>query len=131
MAEIQRQTAYKCTIRQILESKYVQQQGWEPNYLEMDINKKVGRVNIIAAVVSKENNTITVDDGSGQINLILFQDQERANNIDIADLLMIIARPREYQNQRYLVPEILKKIEDTRWVKYRKKELEIQNSEKK
>lgn len=125
MADIKRQTAHKCKIKQVLEAKYVQQQGWAPNYLEMN-GMHVGRINIIAAIVSKENNTITVDDGTGQINLILFQEQERANNLDVADIILIIGRPREYQNQRYIVPEIMKIVQDKKWIEYRRKELEIQ-----
>lgn len=125
MADIQRQTAYKCKVKQILEAKYIQQQGWEPNYLEIS-NIRAGRINLMAAIVSKENNTITVDDGTGQVNLILFQNQEMANNLDVADIITIIGRPREYQGQRYIVPEILKILEDKKWIEYRKKELELQ-----
>jgi replicative superfamily II helicase len=37
---------------------------------------------------------------------------------------MIIGRPREYGNEKYLVPEIIKIVEDKRWIEVRKKELE-------
>ncbi|MCF7871674.1 OB-fold nucleic acid binding domain-containing protein [Candidatus Woesearchaeota archaeon] len=124
MPDIQRQTAYKCNINTVLASRYIQQQGWEPNYLEKN-DKKISRVNILAAVVSKENNTITIDDGTGQINLMLFSDHEKAENIDVADIILVIGKPREYNNQRYIVPEILKKIQNTKWIQYRKMELNL------
>ncbi|MCF7866129.1 hypothetical protein K9L67_00300 [Candidatus Woesearchaeota archaeon] len=128
MPDIQRQTAKKMSIKQILESKYVQQQGWEPNYLELQ-GIKAGRVNILAAIVAKENNTITIDDGTGQINLIMFSEKEKADNLDVADVIMTIGKPREYNTQRYIVPEIMRKIQNKKWIMYRRKELEtIQNN---
>jgi hypothetical protein len=32
MPEVKRQTAYKCSVKMILDGKYVQRPGWEPNY---------------------------------------------------------------------------------------------------
>lgn len=122
MSEPRRQTAYKCTVKQILESKYITQQGWEPNYLELG-NLKVSRINLFAALVAKEGSNLVVDDGTGQLSLMLFQNQEIAINLKVGDILLIIGRPRVYNEQKYVVPEILKPIIDKRWVEYRKKEL--------
>ena len=35
---------------------------------------------------------------------------------------MIIGRPREYMNEKYIVTEILKKVDNPAWIELRKKE---------
>jgi adenosine/AMP kinase len=122
MAEIRRQTAYKLNINQILSASYTQMQGWEPNFLQIN-SIKVSRVNLIAIIIGIENNTITVDDGSGTLQLRAFQETYGLNKIKIGDMALIIARPREYGSERYLVPEIIRPLENKKWLEYRKEEL--------
>lgn len=126
MPDIKRQTAYKITIQQILEGKYIQRQGWEPNYIESN-NLQISRINLLAVLVEKQGNNLTVDDGTAKISLMLFTEQQKADNISVGDILLIVGRPREYNEKRYIVPEIIKKIQNKAWIKYRKKELEIQD----
>jgi len=72
MADIKRQTAFKCTISQITQGKYIVQQGWEPNYIVLN-DEKISRINLIAVVVQKEGSVLTVEDGTGKIEVRLFQ----------------------------------------------------------
>lgn len=123
MPDIKRQTAYKCTISQLNNGKYVVQQGWDPNYIEIG-NLKVSRVNLMVTLLSKDGNVLMTDDGTGKIEIRLFTDQERADNLNVGDVILVIGRPREYQNKRYVVPEILRKIENKKWIKHRRKELD-------
>ncbi len=127
MPDIKRQTAVKCTIKQIKEGNYVQKHGWDPNYIEIQ-NKKISRVNILAAIISKESNTITIDDGTSNIAIRFFNEPEKADNLSIGDIILIIGRPREYNNERYIVPEITRKIQNKKWIEHRKKELELQET---
>lgn len=123
MSSIKRQTAYKCSVEQVINAKYVQQQGLNPNYL--NVNKvKVARVNLIAVLVSKEGNSLTVDDGTGQLQIMLFEERLKKNTPSLGSLILIIGKPREYENKRFLVPEILKTLNNNKWMDYRKKELE-------
>lgn len=126
MAEIKRQTAYKLNINQILQSTYTHMQGWEPNYLQIQ-DIKISRVNIIATIITKEKNSIIIDDTTAKIELKPFQDTAGINQIKTGDLAIIIARPREYNSQRYLVPEIIKPLQNKKWLEYRKKEIESQD----
>lgn len=126
MPEIKRQTAYKCTIKQILTGNYVQKTGWDPNYIEIG-KTQISRVNIIATIVTKEENTLFVDDGTGQMSIMLFNESINPKKINVGDVAIIIGKPREYNNQRYVVPEIIKKIENKKWIDYRKKELALQD----
>lgn len=125
MAEIRRQTAYKLNINQILTSNYTQMQGWEPNYLQFE-KIKVSRVNVIAIVISKENNLITVEDGTGRIQVRSFQETKTVNELKPGDIVIIIARPREYNSEKYLALEIIRILKNKKWLEFRKKELQTQ-----
>jgi len=115
-----RETAYKIRIKTILEHSYVKQEGWDPNYIDVE-GHKISRVNVIGTITSKENNTYLLDDGTASITLRTFND----NNItaEIGKIYLIIARPREYEGNRYLVPEIARELSDPTWVQLREKEL--------
>ena len=120
MAEIKRQTAYKASIKQILEAKYVVNQGWEPNYLLLG-ELRAARINLIAIIIAKEGNTYTVDDGTGKIQLRTFTEKEFDSKT--GDLVLIIGKPRIFNESKYVVPEILKKLKDKTWLVQRKEEL--------
>jgi RPA family protein len=125
MPEVRRQTAYKCSVKQILENNYVQRPGWDPNFIQLG-ELQVSRVNLMAVVVAREGNSLTIDDGTGQVQAVFFGEQNKFLDINVGDVVTIIGRPREYQQRRFVAPEIIRKVEDPRWVEYRKKELELQ-----
>jgi len=121
-----RQTAYKVRIKDILENSYVKTEGWNLNYFLMN-GKKVSRVNIIGAAVSNISEApnfknFDFDDGTARISIRDFG-ENIIKDIVIGDVLLIIGRPRQYGNEKYIVPEIIKKIEDKRWIEIRKLEL--------
>jgi RPA family protein len=120
--DIKRQAAIKTKINDILNGEYKKGQGLNPNYIITDYGK-ISRVNIIAVVISndEEQNLYGVDDGSGSINLKSF---DKEFDVNIGDVVLVIGKPREWNSQKYILPEIIKKIEDKRWVEIRKKELE-------
>src|SRR4030042_319255 len=95
MAQIKRETAMICMIESILQGSFVRTEGWNPSYFLTDLGD-ISRVNIIGVVVSNE----------------------------VGDLVLIIGRPRVYNEQKYLLPEIVKKI-NPRWGAYRQLQLEI------
>jgi len=124
-----RQVAYKVRVNDILKGEYVKEEGeWVPNYIKIG-DKKVSRVNLMAVVVSKQNlentnyQSLLIDDGSGKISIRSFEEGINFNNIDVGDFVLVIGRPREYFNEKYIVSEILKRIDDARWVEVRKLEL--------
>jgi RPA family protein len=122
--EIKRQTAYKCTIATLNKGVFVKKQGWESNYLMTEYGD-FSRVNIIAVVVGKDdNNSIILDDGTGQINGKLFERVEQLDSIIVGSLVLIIGRPREFNNKIYLTIEIVKSVTPG-WIAYRKKELTL------
>ena len=52
----QRQVAYKIRIGELFKGEYVEQEGWQPNYIKVG-DKQISRINIIIANVSAENTT--------------------------------------------------------------------------
>jgi hypothetical protein len=103
-------------------------------FLELG-DKKIVRVHLVANVVDKFDSdgekkfsSITLDDASGQIRVKAFGDDvSLLKEISQGDTLRLIGNVREYNNEFYILPEIVKKI-DPRWLLVRK--LEIQNSRK-
>jgi RPA family protein len=134
MAEITRQTAVKCKISDLNNGSYIVQEGWKPNFVDTAYGR-ISRANVLAVVVSKESlNQVFVDDGSGKISIKEF-DSTKLSELEIGDVVMIIGRPRQFNNQMYLLPEIVKKIAEKKRVELRKLELDqrkkIKQEEKK
>jgi len=127
MEEKKRQIAYKIWISNILNDKFVKQEGWDPNFIEVN-GYKVARVNIIANVIGKYQadnySSIVLDDGSSAIRVKAWGDDiKKLESVNIGDIILIIARPKEFNNERYLIPEVVKKIKDPNWELLRKIEL--------
>ncbi|MFA4960592.1 MAG: OB-fold nucleic acid binding domain-containing protein [Candidatus Pacearchaeota archaeon] len=128
-----RNIAYRIRIGDILKGKPMIDEG-KFLYLELG-DKKIVRVNIFANCVDKfiqegekKYGSLTVDDASGQIRIKSFgEDIEILKQILQGDTLQIIGNVREWNNELYLIPEIIKKV-DPRWLLVRK--LEIQNLRK-
>lgn len=121
----ERQIAQKVSIKDLVDGQYFKEEGWNPNYVLVD-GVKVSRVNLIGTVISKEegDNSISVvlDDGSGQISIRSFEDKKSLEELNIGESVLIIGRPREY-GERYVLVEVLKKLDDKKWIKVRKLEL--------
>lgn len=128
-----RNVAYKVTIGEILKSKPVYADE-KMIYVEMG-DKRVMRVNILANCIDKfvsdgekKYGSLTVDDASGQIRLKVFADDlPIIADVMQGDTLQIVGNIRYWNDELYLTPEIVKKV-DPRWLLARK--LEIQQSRK-
>lgn len=129
----QRQTAYKIWIREIINGIYHREEGLNPNYV-LTNGKKISRVNIIATVIGKYSNnektltTITLDDGSGKIDVKTFIDDIKIlNDINIGDVILTIGKIRQNFGQMFILPEIVKKLDNEKWLTLRKIELASEN----
>ena len=122
--DFKRLTAYKISIKDLLVYEYVKNEGWNPNYL-ISPKGNISRVNIIGFITSKEDNSLIIDDSTSNINVRAFENLNIFTNKNIGDLVVVIGKPREFNNERYVVPDIIKKIDDPLWLKVRLKELNI------
>jgi len=137
MAETRRrEIAYKLRIGQILKGspKITTNDSRERfNFLELG-DKKIVRVNVVANVIDKFISegekrfaTLTLDDATGQINAKTFgEGVNQFENIAQGQTIMIVGMLRVFNNELYILPEILKEI-DPRYLLIRKLEIEKSN----
>ena len=92
--------------------------------------EKVYRVSVVAVVLQKEkkgnSTSFLVDDGTGQLIVRFFEPAPVVNLLGPGDAILIVARPRKYNQETYLSPDIVKKV-DPSWLKVRKNELQEGN----
>jgi len=124
--DFSRSPAVKTTIKNILQGTYLQEKDNEPNYLLTTDNQKIYRLNLMAIILTKERvGSITnflVDDGTGSIILRSFEENVLYDKLDVGDSVLIIGKTRTYNQEKYVSPEIIKKI-NSDWLKLRAIEL--------
>ena len=124
---VSRQVAKKVRIRDLVEGSYVRMPGeWEPNYVQTSDGRTFSRVNLISVVATEpvkdtSYQTFVVDDGSGRVPVRCFD--EKPPEVSLGDMILLIGRIREFSQQIYIVPEIVKKIRNKAWVELRQLEL--------
>ena len=122
----QRYTAIKITIKELLEGEYKQENEENPNYLLTVDQRKIFRLNLMATILDKEvQGNVTnffLDDGSSQINLRFFETNTILDKLKIGDIVLVIGKLRIYNQEKYISPEIVKKI-DSGWLKVRALEI--------
>lgn len=110
-----RQTAYIVQVNDLINGIFVKEDGWNPNYIVIG-NKNVSRVNIIGAVIdnrTEENmQSIVIDDGTGKITIKNF---EKKIDVGIGNVILVVGRIRQFGNEKYITPEVIRKDIDTRW----------------
>jgi len=122
-----RQIAYKLRIKEIIEGKYVKEEGWNPNYVETSDGRRISRISLISTVVQKSEEgsspkSAVLDDGSSRISARSFENTKIFDDISVGDAVLVVGKPREFGNEKYLLAEIAKKINPL-WIKVRKLEL--------
>jgi RPA family protein len=133
--QIKRDVAAKIRVKDVLDGKYIREEGWKPNYIITAFGENIARLNIMAVVVSnpiidEKNQNITVDDGSGRVQLRSFEGGVNLSRFVLGDVINIIGKPKEYMGSKYVVPEIIKPIKNNKWLEVRKKELEFRERSK-
>lgn len=129
-----RETAYKLRIGDLLRGNIIFQESEDLNkrlrFLELG-DKKIVRVNVIGNVVEKYQSegekrfaSITLDDGSGQIRARVFgEDVKKFENLIQGDTVLIIGLLRFYNQELYILPEIIRK-QNPKYLVVRKLEIE-------
>ncbi len=124
-----RQVALKVKVSDLIQGRYVKEEGWQPNYILTSGGIRISRANIIAIVISLQkdgpSNSMIIDDGTGSIQLRSFDGFMDLKGIEVGDIVNVVGKPREFGQERYVLPEIIRKVEDKRWVEVRKTELEL------
>ena len=125
MAQMQRrQPAYFVEVKELLKGAFTKNQGWDPNFVTTSFGMKVSRTTVIGTVVEIDEQSISVDDSTGIISARVFDDNALFEGLKSGDVVMVIGKVRQYGEQNYITPEIVRKL-DAAWVQYRKKNVEL------
>jgi len=125
MEDFKRQIARKVSITELQNGSYIRQEGWQSNYVQTPSGDKVSRVNILGTVVSEQQmGQFTIDDGTGKIMIRKFEESQIIPDLEIGQVIMVIGRTREFGNQIYILPEIIKPIQNKIWIQVRLQELQ-------
>lgn len=122
MSSFQRQTAVPCRISELREGEWQQNPGMQPSGI-LTPRGFVARTSIFGVVIQRQQNSFVMEDGTGHITIRSF-DLDKEVLVSTGQIVLVIGRPREFNDQRYVVLEICKELPDRTWIEYRKKELE-------
>src|SRR3989338_6066966 len=113
--QIKRAAAIKLLISELRGLPYMKEDGWASSFLQAE--GRIYRLSLIGTVIQKsaDNLSLTVDDGSGTIALRVFEDRGMLSK-DIGDIVLVIGKPREFSSERYVLPEVVKKV-DVGWLR--------------
>ncbi|MFH1210974.1 MAG: OB-fold nucleic acid binding domain-containing protein [archaeon] len=122
-----RNTAYRLWVSDLLNAGMNGSEN--PNFIRFK-DKEVHRVNIVANVVFKFDTpdrnygALTIDDGSGSIRLKAWrEDVAILDGVKVGDMVLVIGRPRSFNGETYINPELVKPLQDPNWELVRKLEL--------
>ena len=123
----QNQTAIKILIKDILEGYLTQENNEGLTFLQTT-SKRIHRINLIGVVVKKEKTgsitNVFVDDASGKIVIRFFEENKSTEKISVGDVIVVVGKIRSYQEEKYISPEIVKKVAPL-WLKVRSLELSL------
>ena len=129
--QFKRHIAYKLRIGDILVGKpIIDNERFKFLILQ---EKEIARVNVIANIIDKfvqdgekKYATLTLDDASGQIRIKAFgEDIKKFEPFLQGDTVMVIGLLRSWNNELYIIPEIIKK-KDVQYLLLRKLELDLE-----
>ena len=119
---VERQVAFKVWLASLHGAEYVKQEGWAPNYVTIG-GKQISRVHVVATVVSKfmaddgNYGALTLDDGSDTIRIKAFgPDVKRVEAAQVGKLVRFVGKVKEYNDEVYLSPEIIRAIDNPNWL---------------
>ena len=112
---VARQIAYIVQIKDLVTGKFIKEDNWNPSHVKIG-DKDVSRVNIIGAIISLNDGgnfqNIILDDGTGKISVRNF---EKKAGVNVGEIVLLVGRVREFGNERYIAPEIIKKNVNQGW----------------
>ncbi len=129
MPERRRITAIKTSISSIVNGKYVKGEGINSSYIVSPLGMKLSRVRILSFITDKfispdkKFGSITLDDGTETIRAKVFRAVSMIEGLNKGDMIDVIGKVREYNNEIYVSPEIIWKVDNPNFLILRKLEL--------
>ncbi len=123
-ASFQREPARRILLRHLHQGRINIEEG-TPRLLLPSL-EKVSRISVVANVLAKEKKgnitNVLVDDGTGQTVARFFEAAPLLEYISIGETILIVGKPRIYNQEIYLSPEIIKRVSSF-WLRVRQAEL--------
>jgi RPA family protein len=113
---MQRQTAVRVRIVDIVSGEWVKKEGMEPSYVVTPGKETVSRARIVGTVVGKFDSddgnfsSVTIDDATGVIRAKLWRETALLKTVRPGNLVSVIGKVREYDGEIYIVPELINNI---------------------
>ncbi len=126
---IERQTAKKVRIWDVMNGTFEKKEGFEPSFVKTQSGEEISRARILGTVVSifiaEDGNyaSVTIDDGTDTIRLKVFKTTKPLDSLETGDVVDVIGKVREYEGETYVIPEIARKTEDPNFELLRRLEL--------
>lgn len=131
---IERMPAKKIHISELLTGKWTKMEGMQPSYVETNRGERVSRARILGTVVQKfisedgKFGSITLDDMSETIRAKAFKSMKPIEAINIGDIVDLIGKVREFDDEIYVIPETVRKITNPNLELLRRAELLLRKS---
>jgi RPA family protein len=112
---IERQTAKKAKIWDLMNGSFVRKEGLEPSFVRTQQGEEISRARLLGTVVSKfvadDKNyaSVTIDDGSDTIRLKVFKTTKPLDSLKPGDIVDVVGKIREYEGETYVIPEVARK----------------------
>ncbi|MDY6771555.1 MAG: OB-fold nucleic acid binding domain-containing protein [Candidatus Nanohaloarchaea archaeon] len=107
-------TARRVRIEDIINGDYHEREGFDPNFLITPRGMRVSRASLVATVVDSFVNddesygSFTLDDGTETIRAKFFQELDDMEGIEEGDIVHVVGKVREYDDEIYVQPELIK-----------------------
>ncbi len=129
---MERETAVKLEVRDVVEGRFVRSGSKEANYVLTRQGVRAGRVRLMGVVVSKfvsedgKFASVTLDDGTETIAVRAFREVEPLLKLRVGDTVDVIGKPREYEGEVYVLAECAWRVDDPNWELVRRLEIALQ-----
>jgi RPA family protein len=126
---IPRQTARKVRIWDLMSGTFIKKEGFEPSVIRIASGEEISRARIMGTIVARfvadDGNyaAATVDDGSDTIRLKTFKTTKPLDTLAMGDLVDAIGKIREYEGEKYIIPELVRKVDNPNFEIMRRLEL--------
>lgn len=126
---IKRQTAKKIRIVDLVNGEFIKKEGMEPSFVQTKNGESLSRVRLLVTIMSKfvseDKNfaSVTIDDGSDTMRAKLFREIDLFNNVQPGDLVDMIGKVKKWNDEIYLIPEVIRKITNPNFELLRRLEL--------
>ncbi len=131
MIDMKRFTAQKCRIKDIVCGKYVSDDVVSSGYVLLEDGREVSSVHVLATVVGSyvsddaKYGFVVLDDGTGMIRMKAFQVTEVIRKVKVGDIVDVVGRLRQYNDEVHIFPEFVKRVDDPNYETLRRVELTL------